>query len=427
MKKTLLPASSLRGAIELPPDKSIAHRSALFAALHEGNSRIENYSPAQDPQSTLTCLATLGVSIKDCGANTIEIEGVGRDGFNDALGHVDCGNSGTTMRLLSGIIAGAGVRATLIGDDSLSKRPMRRILDPLRLMGAQISAQADDLAPLAFSPSKLTGIDYRLPVASAQVKSAVLLAGLFAEGQTRVLETQQSRNHTELMLEIPSKVVENGCLWICDANTYIPNQSMRIPGDFSAAAFWLVGGSIVENSHLELLNVGLNPTRTGALNILKRMGAEILTHSIQENRELLGSLTVKSTSLKATCVSGDEIPNAIDELPILAVAMAFAEGVSSIKDAAELRVKETDRIAAVAEMLRSAGVDVTEREDGLDIVGKPSFRPKPSQYNSHGDHRLAMASAILGLKAVGSSSLEGAEAAAVSYVNFWNHLSQLAS
>lgn len=426
MQKTLFPASALRGTIEVPPDKSIAHRAALFAALHEGTSRIEHYSPAQDPQSTLTCLSALGVSVKDCGENTIEIKGVGRDGFKDALGNVGCGNSGTTMRLLSGMVAGAGLKATLVGDESLSKRPMKRILDPLRLMGAHINAQPGDLAPLIFSSAKLKGIHYHLPVASAQVKSAVLLAGLFAEGQTRVLEPQQSRNHTELMLEIHSEPFENGRLWICDANTNIPNQSMRVPGDFSAAAFWLVGGSIVENSHLELQHVGLNPTRTGALDILKRMGAHISTHSIHGNREALGTLSVSSAPLKATCVSGAEIPNAIDELPILAVAMAFAEGVSSIKDAGELRVKETDRISAVVEMLRAAGVNVTEKEDGLDIVGDPSFRPKPSRYVSYGDHRLAMASAILGLKAVGSSSLEGAEAASVSYINFWDHLSQLA-
>jgi len=423
MDETVEPVSNLDGSLTLPPDKSIAHRSAMFAALHEGESVIHNYSPAADPQSTLKCLEGLGVSIERDGYS-VSVNGLGRDGFKTPEYDLDCGNSGTTMRLLSGIVGGAGVKARLIGDESLSRRTMKRIIDPLKKMGIQIEAREDNYAPLTIQRNgPVKPMDFDLPIPSAQLKSCVLLAGLFGENPTRVIETIPSRDHTERLLELPVENVDGKRIISSSRAQAIPKQSYTIPGDFSAASFWLVAGSIFPNAKILMQNVGINPTRTAAMHILQKMGATIeLTRQHQEGREPVTDLEVKGSELKPVNITPDQVPNCIDEIPILAVAMAFANGTSRIEGAGELRHKETDRIMAVSKMLNAAGVSFTEYEDGLEITGRPDFIPEPARYESFHDHRIAMSAGILSLKADGESRISNAECAAISYPMFWDHL-----
>lgn len=423
MDETVEPVSNLDGSLTLPPDKSIAHRSAMFAALHEGESVIYNYSPAADPQSTLNCLEGLGVSIERDG-DSVNVQGVGRDGFISPDHDLDCGNSGTTMRLLSGIIGGSGVQARLIGDESLSKRTMKRIIDPLKNMGIQIDAREDNYAPLDIQRNgPIQPMDFELPIPSAQLKSCILLAGLFGEKPTRVIETVPSRDHTERLLELPVENVDNKRIISSSRSQVIPRQSYTIPGDFSAASFWLVAGSIFPEAEILMQNVGINSTRTAAMHILQKMGATIeLTQQHQEGREPVADLVVKGSKLKPVNITPDQVPNCIDEIPILAVAMAFANGTSRIEGAGELRHKETDRIMAVSKMLKSAGVAFTEYEDGLEITGRPDFTPEQARYESFHDHRIAMSAGILALKADKESCISNAECAAISYPMFWDHL-----
>lgn len=423
MDKTVHPASKLNGTLQMPSDKSVSHRAAMFAALANGNSVIDNYSQAADPQTTLQCLRQLGVNIEENGS-TITVRGKGRDGFEHPEIEVDCGNSGTTMRLLAGIIGGAGVSATLIGDESLMARTMKRIIDPLSEMGISIKAHEGTFAPLEISRNgKLKALHYELPIASAQLKSCVLLAGLFGEEETSVTELVSSRNHTEAMLELPV-TEENGKRTIhASAKHPVRSRNFSVPGDFSSSAFWLVAAAIHPDSELKLLGTGINPTRTALLSILKRMGAEIsIVNERNEGSEPVADIIVKSSSLTGTQITPEEIPNCIDELPILSVAMAFAKGKSGFRGAEELRHKETDRVMAIAHILKNAGVDFEEFEDGIEINGKPEFVPKTATYNSFHDHRIAMASAIMSTKSDGSSHILHAESAAVSYPEFWDHL-----
>lgn len=402
----------------------------MFAALHEGVSVISNFSKAADPHSTLGCLRRLGVKIHEQGdeENTIKIEGVGRDGLSAPDRDLDCGNSGTTMRLLSGIIAGAGIPARLTGDESLSARTMKRIIDPLSKMGAQIKAWDGDFAPLEISRNgKLTPLSFPLPIASAQLKSCVLLAGLFGDEPTEVIETLPSRDHTERLLNLPI-TQKNGQKIIssCRKNA-IPKQSYRIPNDFSAAAFWLVAGAIHPDAEVELKNVGINPSRTEALNILDRMGVKIRIENKRfEGAEPIADLSVSTASLNAIVITEEEVPNCIDEIPIIAVAMLFADGVSRISGAEELRHKETDRLSAVADILQKAGAEFTEFEDGLEVKGDPDFTPKAADFESFHDHRIAMSAAVLSLLAEAPSQISGAECTAISYPAFWEDLLLLA-
>ena len=413
---------SVRGTLQLPPDKSIAHRVAMFASLADGESVIENYSSAADPQTTLSCFRQLGVDIQQHG-KTVTIQGVGRKGLRASDGAIDCGNSGTTMRLLSGILAGAGIRAELIGDASLSSRTMKRILDPLRLMGADISAKQDAYAPLSLSGAQtLHGIRYPLQIPSAQIKSCILLAGLFTDEPTEVVEFIPSRDHTERLLQLPSEKRGDGSVVLrSHSGMYIPKMNLRVPGDFSAATFWLVAGSIYPGSEMSLPNTGLNPTRTAAMKILMRMGADIDIDVDDDSlAEPTGTLTVRTAALTATIVEPHEIPNAIDELPILSVAMAFADGISEFRGAEELRHKETDRLKAVADMLKTAGVKVDELPDGLRIHGRPDFVPTAGTFESWHDHRIAMSAGILAGRAPGLSVITHAECTAISYPRFWD-------
>lgn len=432
MDRTVNPVPGLRGTVITPPDKSIAQRAALFALLTVNETVIRNYPLAQDPQSALKCVRVLGADVYQ-NEGVVRISGPGRQGFPAEAGTIDCGNSGTVMRLLAGILAGAGTGATLTGDESLSRRTMKRIIDPLRSMGAVIEARDDTRAPIRLQAGPvLSGIHFRLPVASAQLKSCVLLAGLFT-GETSVTEDIPSRNHTENMLNL--RIEKNG-----DSNRIfssvehpVPDISITIPGDFSSAAFWLVAGSIYPDSDILIAKTGLNPTRSAALDVLQRMGADIRiegSHIIEagynEGPEPMADIRVRTAELTATGIEPSEIPNCIDEIPVLAVAMAFANGTSSIRGAAELRHKECDRIDAIARVLSSAGVRVKEFEDGLEITGNPGFIPVPSTFDSRHDHRIAMSSAILAGLASGPSTIRHAEAAGVSYSGFWDDFDKLA-
>jgi 3-phosphoshikimate 1-carboxyvinyltransferase len=413
---------TVRGTLKLPPDKSIAHRVAMFAALADGESVIQNYSMAADPQTTLSCFRQLGVDIQQHG-KTVTVQGVGRDGLRASDGEIDCGNSGTTMRLLTGILAGAGIRAELVGDHSLSSRTMKRIMDPLSKMGAVIGSRNGFLAPLTLTGGvKLHAIRYPLPIASAQVKSCILLAGLFTDEPTEVVEFMPSRDHTERLLQLPSETLSDGSLLLrSHRGMYIPKMNVRVPGDFSAAAFWLVAGSIYPGSEIVLPNTGLNPTRTAAMKILMRMGADIEIDVDDDSvLEPTGTLTVRHATLQPTTIEAAEIPNAIDELPILSVAMAFADGVSEFRGAEELRHKETDRLAAVASMLKTAGVKVDELPDGLRIHGRPDFVPSAGTFETWHDHRIAMSSGILAGRAPGLSTIRHSECTAISYPRFWD-------
>ena len=424
----ITPVSTLEGNVNLPPDKSIAHRSALFASLSEETSVIHNYSNAADPQSTISCLKQLGVDILQNGT-TVTVKGVGRNGFKTPSEHVDCGNSGTTMRLLSGIISGAGIEATLFGDASLSGRPMKRIMNPLKEMGADFTAREENYPPFTIHANNgLKSMVYDLPVASAQVKSCVLLAGLFAEGETQVIERIPTRDHTERLLKLPQTKREDGATVISsNRNIVIPAQNYSVPGDFSAATFWMVAGSIVKGSFIEIPNVGMNASRTAALHILKRMGAEIQVTNEREvgGGEPVADLVVRYSPLKATVIEETEVPNCIDELPILSVAMSFADGISSFSGAEELRFKECDRIMAVSKLLENAGVLFIEQKDGLTIHGDPEHVAKSATYETWHDHRIAMSAAIMSLKSDSESEILNADAASISYPSFYMDLEGL--
>lgn len=421
------PAESLHGILQLPADKSISHRSAMFAALHQGTSTITNFSEAADPHSTLDCFRRLGVDIQEPGGNKVVVQGVGRDGLQPPSGDLDCGNSGTTMRLLSGIIAGSGVPARLTGDESLSARTMKRIIEPLRKMGALVKARADDFAPLNIRrDSELKPLHFPLPIASAQLKSCVLLAGLFGEKSTKVIETQPSRDHTERLLNLSIERKGEKKIIRSSREDVIPGQTYRVPNDFSAAAFWLVAGTIHPEAEINLPGVGLNPTRTGALQILQQMGADIkITNNHHEGAEPVADIRVNSSPLKPVNITENVVPNCIDEIPILSIAMLFADGVSRISGAEELRHKETDRLSALAEMLKSAGAGFEEYRDGLKIEGSPDFKPKPAVFKSFHDHRIAMAAAVLGLMGPATSTVSDGHCTAISYPGFWDDLSLL--
>lgn len=423
MIETVKPAKALNGTISLPPDKSISHRSVLFASLADQASTIHNYSSAADPESTVQCMRQLGVQI-DKDGSTLVVHGVGRNGLKTPEDPLDCGNSGTTMRLLSGILAGAGVKASLIGDESLSSRTMKRIIEPLRAMGAEIEAADDEFAPIRISPHKgIQPMRYPLPIASAQLKSCVLLAGLFGKSPTEVIETVPSRDHTERLLGLKSEPFGQGKIIRSSIADKLPVQSYTVPGDFSAAAFWMVGAAIHENSSLKLENVGMNPSRTGAMHILQQMGASIeITNERMQGREPVSDVQIRSSSLKSIDIDPALIPNCIDELPILMVALCFADGRSSITGAEELRHKETDRLSAMHEILKAAGAKTELRPDGMIIHGSSDFKPTSATFDTYHDHRMAMAAAILSTRANDQSTVRDAECTSISYPQFWSHL-----
>jgi 3-phosphoshikimate 1-carboxyvinyltransferase len=426
MNRNVLPVNGFRGSIQVPPDKSIAHRMAMFAALAEGDSAISNFSLARDPQSTLSCVKALGVEVSGTGADIV-IHGRGKYALQPPSGPLDCGNSGTTMRLLAGILAGAGISTVMTGDASLSRRTMKRIVDPLQLMGANIRASEQFFPPLTLDGGTfLKGIEYTLPVASAQVKSCILLAGLFAEGETLVIEPIPTRDHTERLLSLEVSRTGDARIIRSHSGLSVPVQNGAVPGDFSAATFWMVAGSVIPNSDITLKNVGMNPTRTAALKVLRRMGAKIETvQTYAINGEPVADLWITSAPLSATEILPVEIPNLIDELPALGVAMRFAEGTSIFRNANELRHKECDRLSAMAAMLTASGCQVKEFEDGLSITGNPDNRNFKTTFQTHLDHRIVMSAAILAAASNHENTVCDADDAAVSYPAFWSDFDSL--
>ena len=417
-------AAPIRAEITVPGDKSISHRSIMLAALANGPSKITGFLPSEDCLSTMKAFQQLGVQIERGDDTTLVVYGT-RGKFTAPQGDIDCGNSGTTMRLMSGILAAQPFRSRLIGDASLSKRPMKRVIEPLTQMGAKITAENDGFrAPLVVEGAQLKGIQYTSPVASAQVKSAVLLAGLFAQGTTSVTEPEQSRDHTERMLTWHvAHPRRDGLTVTVLGGTTFESRDFDVPGDISSAAFWLVAAAAQKGSHLQIKNVGLNPTRAGIISVLIRMGAHVTEVVESDEGEPRGTIEIRGGQLRATTIEGKEIPNVIDELPILAVAAALAEGKTVIKDAHELRVKETDRIAIVARNLRAFGVEVVEYDDGMKIQGGCPLHG--GDVTSEGDHRIAMASAILGLFAEGVTTVRDTDCVNTSYPGFYETLQRL--
>lgn len=417
----------LRGELRVPGDKSISHRALILNAIAEGEARVSNLCPGADVASTARCLRELGVEILPADAEgDVRVLGVGLDGLREPAQILDAGNSGTSVRLLSGLLAGQPFLSIITGDDSLRSRPMGRIVEPLRLMGCEIRGRrGDTLPPLVIRGGSLKWIDYSLPVASAQLKSALLLAGLFADGPTVVREPSPSRDHTERMLR--AQGVE---LWTDDgAITLVPGHGLasvdvRVPGDISSAAFWLVAAAIHPDAEVVVRGVGVNPGRTGVLEALSAMGADLeVIPAGEQGGEPVADLVARSSRLRGIDVGGDLVPRLIDEIPVLAVAAAFAQGETRFRDAAELRFKETDRLRALATELGRLGVAVEEMPDGMVVRGGGGLRG--ARCLSYGDHRMAMAMAVAGLAAPGETVVDDPQAAEISYPGFWRDLQRV--
>lgn len=408
----------LKGEICAPGDKSISHRAIILGALAQGKSEVTNFCPGEDTHRTISAFRALGIRIE--GSDTsFSVWGQGLDGLSEPPDVIDAGNSGTTMRLLAGVLSGQHFFSVLTGDGSLRSRPMKRVTEPLRAMGAVIDGRNEgDYAPLAIRGGTLSPLVYRSPVASAQIKSALLLAGLYAEGETEVTEPSSSRDHTERMLRAMGANIDTAETRVrLRGRPQLAPFSLVVPGDISSAAFFLVAAAILPESEILVRKVGINPLRAGVLEVLRHMGAEIALTNVQDcGGEPVADITVKGSQLKATTISGELIPRTIDEVPILAVAAACAEGTTVIRDAHELRVKETDRIAAMAAGLRQFGVAVEEYPDGMAITGQPHLRG--AEVASCGDHRIAMAFAIAGLTASGTTVVQDTESIATSFPDF---------
>ncbi len=415
---TVSPVSALRGEIELPGDKSIANRAALFAALAKGESLFENFPNSQDPLTTVECLAKLGIEYEFAG-KTLWVLGGGPFAFRKPGDILDAKNSGTTMRLLAGLLAGQSFPSVITGDDSLLTRPMRRIIKPLSKMNARISGTRKGTAPLKIRGVKrpLKSMNYELPVASAQVKTAILLAGLYATGTTTVIELFPTRDHTERMLGLPVKKFGRKNYISISKMLNIPPARMTIPGDPSSAAFFIVAALITPQSEILIKNVSLNPTRTAFLKVLERMNANIvILNRRNPDGEPIGDIIAKSSKLRGCTVEGEQIPLIIDEIPILAVAGAHADGIFAVKNAEELRTKESDRISSVVANLSALGTRIKEMDDGFMLEGGRLKGGK--SLDSYGDHRLAMASVIAGLSSKKEVTVKNMQAAAVSFPGF---------
>ncbi|MFD6207316.1 3-phosphoshikimate 1-carboxyvinyltransferase [Peribacillus sp. NPDC060253] len=423
-KKLQTNIQSLRGSIAIPGDKSISHRSIMFGALAEGETKVTNFLPGADCLSTISSFRQLGVHIEQEG-HQVRIEGKGFHGLKEPEEVLDVGNSGTTIRLMMGILAGQDFSAVLEGDESIAKRPMSRVVNPLREMGAVIDGRKGaEYTPLFIRGGKLQGFRYELPVASAQVKSAIILAGLQAEGETIIVEPEETRDHTERMIqEFGGKIEKDGQTIKVSGNQVFKGTTIHVPGDISSAAFFMVAAAITENSEVVLKNVGLNSTRSGIIDVMKSMGADISIEMKASEGEPTGDITVRSSRLKGTTISGDLIPRLIDEIPVIALLASQAEGITTIKDAAELKVKETNRIDTVANELSILGADITPTADGLIINGRKALNG--GMVTSHGDHRIGMMLAVAALIADGEVELGDPDAIDVSYPQFFEHLTHL--
>ncbi|MCH7999189.1 MAG: 3-phosphoshikimate 1-carboxyvinyltransferase [Chloroflexi bacterium] len=427
MQRLVRPARKLRGTIALPGDKSISHRAAIFNAISGGEAVVQGFQRSADCLATLRCLRSLGVHWRWLDETTLSIRGRGRYGLSESDRVLDCRNSGTSIRLLAGLLAPQPFFSVLTGDRSLLSRPMARVIQPLRLMDADISGrQGDTRAPLAINGRPLKGIRNRSPVASAQVKSALTLAALYAHGETVIEEPAVSRDHTERMLQAMGADLDfgDGQVRVRPLTRDLQPLSLRVPGDISAAAAWLVLAACHPDADLRIQGVGVNPTRSGVLDALRLMGADI---TLEEQRtwgpEPVADISVRSSRLRGAVIEGDLVPRAIDELPLIALAACFASGETVIRDAAELRVKESDRISSTARELRRLGADIEEFPDGLRI--RPVRRLQGAAVSTHGDHRLAIMLALAGVLASGETVIRNAGVVAVSYPWFWRDLDLL--
>lgn len=421
--------TSLSGTIQIPGDKSISHRALMLGAIAQGTTTIHGLLLGEDPRSTAACFTAMGAKISELTTDTVTVAGIGLGNLQEPNGVLDAGNSGTTMRLMLGLLASHPDRLFCVtGDASLRSRPMSRVIKPLQEMGATIwGREGNTLAPLAVQGQALKGFTYHSPIASAQVKSCILLAGLSAAGKTTVIEPALSRDHSERMLKAFGATLETDPderrVTVTGQSGTLQGQTVIVPGDISSAAFWLVAAAITPGSELRVENVGMNPTRTGVLEALEMMGADITRENERiVTGEPVADLVVRHGTLQSCTIAGDVIPRLIDEIPILAVAAAFAEGTTVIKDAAELRVKESDRLAVMAAELNRMGAKVTELPDGLEITGGHPL--KGTEVDSYTDHRIAMSLAIAALNARGATTIHRAEAAAISYPTFVDTLSQ---
>ena len=409
------------GQIKVPGDKSISHRAVMLGSLANGVTEISGFLKGADCLSTIDCFRKMGIDI-DINGENVTVHGNGLRGLLKPDEMLYTGNSGTTTRLLCGILAGQNFDTSITGDASIQKRPMGRVVQPLSMMGAKIE---NEYCPLYITGTKLHGIDYKMPVASAQVKTAIILAGLYADGETVIHEIEKSRDHTELMLSAMGAdlTVDNLDITVKPTND-LTAVNVDVPGDISSAAFFLVLGAIMPNSQITVTNVGINPTRTGIIDVLKDMGADITLENVHTSAgETVADITVRSSSLKGTTVGGDIIPRLIDELPIIAVAAVFADGQTVIKDAQELKVKETNRIRAVVDEFNKCGIDITETDDGMIINGGKSIHG--ADFKTYGDHRMAMSLTVLAQLADGESTLDDSDCACVSYPTFFDDFYKL--
>lgn len=409
------------GQIKVPGDKSISHRAVMLGSLANGVTEISGFLKGADCLSTIDCFRKMEIDI-DINGENVTVHGNGLRGLKKPDEMLYTGNSGTTTRLLCGILAGQNFDTSITGDASIQKRPMGRVVQPLSMMGAKIE---NEYCPLYITGTKLHGIDYKMPVASAQVKTAIILAGLYADGETVIHEIEKSRDHTELMLSAMGAdlTVDNLDITVKPTND-LTAVNVDVPGDISSAAFFLVLGAIMPNSQITVTNVGINPTRTGIIDVLKDMGADITLENVHTSAgETVANITVRSSSLKGTTVGGDIIPRLIDELPIIAVAAVFADGQTVIKDAQELKVKETNRIRAVVDEFNKCGIDITETDDGMIINGGKSIHG--ADFKTYGDHRMAMSLTVLAQLADGESTLDDSDCACVSYPTFFDDFYKL--
>lgn len=429
MNRTIKTQGRLEGTVSTAGDKSISHRAALLNSIADGTARVSNFCVGDDRTSMLGCLRGLGVEITACSdcdlcpdEDCFEVVGVGLNGLQEPSDVLHAGNSGTTTRLVAGLLAGQSFLSVLTGDDSLRSRPMARIVEPLREMGAEFMGRnGDSLLPLAVRGGNLKAVEYDLKVASAQVKSAILIAGLYAEGRTVVRSPGQSRDHTERMMRHMGADVDINGLTVSVQASNLTAKDVRVPGDISSAAFWMVAGAAHPNASIRLNNVGMNPSRTGVIEVLRSMGATLrMENVIEDESEPAADIIVESSNLRGAEIGGDIIPQVIDEIPVLALAAAQAKGTTIIRDSEELRVKESDRITATVTGLARLGVDVEETEDGMVIRGGNKLHG--ADVNSFGDHRIAMTMGIAGTIADGETTVDGADAADVSYPTFWGTL-----
>lgn len=420
-------SSPLRGELTVPGDKSISHRAVMFGSISEGLTEITDFLQGADCLSTISCFRKMGIEIENTGERIL-VHGRGLHGLTAPSETLDAGNSGTTTRLISGILAGQNFSSRLTGDASIQSRPMNRIIHPLREMGAQISSENENgCAPLLIRGTSLHGIDYRSPVASAQVKSCILLAGLYADRETSVTEPALSRDHTERMLKsFGARVKRTGLTAQIFPESRLIGQKIQIPGDISSAAYFLAAALLVPGSEILLKNVGINPTRDGILQVIKKMGGDLQIHNQRTiSGEPVADLLVRHSSLNGTVIEGDLIPTLIDEIPILAVLASFAEGTTVIRNAEELKVKESDRLSIMVEELLAMGAEVTGTDDGMIIRGGKPLRG--TRIDSHKDHRIAMSFAVAGLAADGVTSIPDSGCVAISYPGFYEDLQKLSS